>query len=94
MKFTFVEGMDFGNITVYALSTCGWCKKAKKFLNEHNVAYSYIDVDLLPADEVDKVVEEQMKFNPTGSFPTIVIENKPTIIGFNLESLNKLVGIN
>ena len=37
---------------VYALSTCVWCKLTKQYLNDNNVEYEYVDVDL--ADEKDK----------------------------------------
>lgn len=92
MRLTDVAGRSLGNIKIYTLSTCGWCKKTKNFLNNHNVAYSYIDVDLVPEDERDQVVREQKKFNPAGSYPTIVLDNGRTIIGFDEPSLLKLVG--
>ena len=34
-------------LLVYALSTCVWCKLTKQFLNDNNVEYEYVDVDLL-----------------------------------------------
>ena len=39
-------------VFLYALSTCVWCKLTKQFLNENNVEYEYVDVDL--EDEKDK----------------------------------------
>jgi len=93
MKYTEIPGRSIGDIRIYALSTCGWCKKTKNFLNDHHVAYSYIDVDLVPEDELDQVVMEQKKYNPKGSFPTIVVDNGQTIIGFDQSSLMKLVGV-
>ena len=29
-------------ILVYAISTCGWCKRARQFLKDNNVEYEYI----------------------------------------------------
>ena len=42
-----VEGVKGAeeNILVFTLSTCMWCKKCKRFLNERNLKYRYIDVD-------------------------------------------------
>jgi glutaredoxin len=36
-------------VTLYTLSTCPWCRKAKKFFAERNIPFTYIDYDL--ADE-------------------------------------------
>ena len=33
-------------VLVYAISTCAWCKQAKKFLKDNNIEYEYVDVDL------------------------------------------------
>ena len=67
-------------------------EKTKAFLNDHNVAYSYIDVDLLSADDLEPVRAEQTKFNPAGSFPTIVIGDEKCIIGYDEDKLLALVG--
>ncbi|MDL2236637.1 glutaredoxin family protein [Christensenellaceae bacterium OttesenSCG-928-K19] len=81
-----------GDIKMYALSTCGWCKKTKEFLNSHDIAYSYVDVDMVPENEIEDVVAEQRGYNPSGSFPTIVVNGEKVIIGFDQEELEKLAG--
>lgn len=91
-EYTKIDGRDFGEITMFTLSTCGWCKKTKAFLKQHNVAYSYIDVDLLPPGEQDKALEEQHKFNPNGSYPTIVVNNDYCIVGYDERKLKQLIG--
>ncbi len=90
--FTNVDGRDIGDIKIYTLSTCGWCKKAKAFLNDSGVKYAYIDVDKLEGNETDAVRKEQMKFNPNGSFPTIVVNDKDCIIGYDEDALRALIG--
>jgi glutaredoxin-like protein NrdH len=62
--------MDQPKVFVYALSTCGHCRAAKKLLNDNGVQYDFVDVDLLPREEMRKVLAE---VNPQQSFPTIVI---------------------
>ena len=42
MKIEHVKGENKGKITLYALSTCGWCKKTKKLLDDLGVEYHYI----------------------------------------------------
>lgn len=78
-----VGGEDKGRIIVYALSTCMWCRMAKNLLKDLGVGYEYVDVDLLPAEEKDAVKKEIRKWNPDGSYPTIVIRDKVAISGFD-----------
>jgi len=77
------EGKKRGNITLYALSTCGWCKKAKVLLDELSLDYHYVDVDLLADADRQEAVETIRRWNPRCSFPTLVIDNNHCIIGFN-----------
>jgi len=91
-EFIKVSGRDIGDIKIYTLSTCGWCKKTKAFLNENGIKYAYIDVDKLEGNETDMIRREQMKFNKSGSFPTIVINDKDCIIGYDEDALRALIG--
>ncbi len=63
--------MDQPKVFLYALSTCGHCRNAKKLLDAHNVKYDFVDVDLLPRDEMSKTIEEVRKINPQVAFPTV-----------------------
>lgn len=82
-KFIEVSGKEDLNIKIYALSTCGWCKKTKTFFRERGIAFRYVDVDLLSGKEKEDVLKEQGGFNPAQSFPTIVKEDQDVIIGYN-----------
>ncbi len=78
-----VEGKNAGDVMLYGLSTCMWCKKTKKLLDEMGIKYTYVFVDLLD-DEMKKHYHEEMKvWNPRGSFPTLVINDRKTIIGYD-----------
>lgn len=77
-----VNGRNRGDIRLYALSTCGWCAKTKELLNSLGVEYSYVFVDLLPQKELADALLEVEKFNPSGSFPTLVINGSKVIVGF------------
>lgn len=68
---------------LYALSTCGWCKKTKALLNEMNAAYDYTDVDLLEKEQKKLALEEVKKWNPACSFPSMVVNGSLCIVGFN-----------
>jgi glutaredoxin-like protein NrdH len=84
-----VEGENRGDIVLYALSTCGWCRKTRQLLEEMGVGYSYEYVDLLPRNEREQVRQEVMKWNPRGSFPTIVIDNERTVVGFSEDKIRE-----
>jgi glutaredoxin len=88
-EWTHVDGEDKGKIRLYALSTCGWCKKTKRFLNQLGVEYSYIDVDKLSKGEKSKIQQEVKRWNPMCSYPTIVLWDEKTVIGFDDDKLRK-----
>jgi glutaredoxin-like protein NrdH len=71
------------DLVLYALSTCGWCKKARVFLGDNDVAYRFVYVDLLEGDELNEVSSEVARLNPQKTFPTLVIDDEDVVIGFN-----------
>ena len=79
-------------IIIYTLSTCSHCKAAKKFLNDLNVRYDFIDVDLLDAEEKAAVLNEVRKYNPSLTFPTILCGDK-VIIGFQDREIKEALGL-
>ena len=82
--------MDQPKVFLYALSTCGHCKNTKKLLDENNVVYDYVFVDLLSKDEMGKTLDEVRKVNPQTSFPTLLFGDK-VIVGYReLEILEAL----
>ena len=89
MEKKIVKGVKKGDILIFALSTCVWCAKTKKFLQDMGVEFSYIDVDLLEGEDKKKIDEELKKWNPRGSFPTVVIDNKKCIIGFKEDEIRQ-----
>lgn len=87
MKFEHVDGTKKAKIRLFALSTCGWCKKTRELLEELGVAYDYIYVDLLQGDERENAIRELRKWNPSLSFPTLVIDDGDVIVGFDALSI-------
>ena len=75
------------NTTLYALSTCGWCRKTRRFLESRKVAFDYIYVDLLADDERKEVLARVRLWNPRSSFPTIVVDDREGIVGFREDQL-------
>jgi len=89
MNIVEVPGTDHGEVFLYALSTCVWCKKTKALLNELGVAYRYVDVDLVPAAEQGEVLAQVARWNPQRNFPTLVIKQARTIVGFKPDEIKE-----
>ncbi|MGA2142841.1 MAG: glutaredoxin family protein [Brevinematales bacterium] len=87
--FQRIDGKDKGKVTMYALSTCVWCKKTKKLLQEMGVNYSYIDMDQLDDEVKDKYIKELKNWNPSCSYPTLVINDRDCIVGFEEEKIRE-----
>lgn len=92
MDFEHVDGKDTGKIILYALSTCIWCKKIKDFLSSKNIAFDYIYVDLLKGEERAQAINDVKRYNPSTSFPTLVI-NEKAIIGFREKEIKEALGL-
>ena len=84
-----VNGKKKGKIVLYALSTCGWCAKTKDLLRELGVDFDYMYVDLLEGQEQDRVMNEVEKWNPKGSFPTLIIRDRQCIVGFQEKEIRE-----
>ena len=87
-----IEGQDKGKLVLFALSTCGWCKKTRALIEDLNADYNYVYVDLLKGEERDEVVEMVKKWNPQVSFPTLVINDEKTIVGFKEDEIREAIG--
>jgi len=56
-------------VTIYALSTCLWCKKTKKFFEEKKVPFKAVDYDKLSEDSQEELMAEMRKDGCNGTFP-------------------------
>ncbi len=91
MKNEKIKGKNYKhNVKIYTLSTCGWCKKTKELLKALEIEYEYIDVDTLEGEDLDNARSEVKKYNPRGSYPTLVIDNgKHVIVGFKEDEIKE-----
>ena len=87
MSVEHVSGRNAGPLVLYALSTCVWCKKTKQLLDDLGVAYDYVYVDLLDSNEKDHVMKNVERWNPSRSFPTLVVDNDHCIVGFKEDEI-------
>jgi glutaredoxin-like protein NrdH len=80
-------------VRFFALSTCGWCKKTKRFLDAHNVDYQIDYVDLLSGGEKARIMAEMERWNPRRTFPTVVVDDKEVVVGFKEDRLREVLGL-
>ena len=90
IEFKHVEGKEKGKIIIYALSTCGWCKKTKRILDSLGIAYDYVDADLVDDKTSDEIDKEVRKWNPKETYPTMVINNEKAIISYDEDKIREL----
>lgn len=81
------------HVLFYGLSTCIWCKRTRQFLESSNVAFEVVYVDLLQGPEREAAVEQVRRWNPSVSFPTLVIDGRRVIIGYRPEEIQEALGL-
>lgn len=75
------------NVTIYSTPTCVYCKLAKDFFKEKNIAYTEYDV----AADLAKRQEMVEKTGQLG-VPVIQVDNS-VMVGFSKEKLSEVLGI-
>ena len=88
LDYTIEEGENSPyDICVYALSTCGFCKKGINFLRENKFKFKYIYVDLIGQDLRMRTKKElSNKYNERIGFPFVVInDGEKILVGFKEE---------
>lgn len=91
METNHVAGKDRGQIMLFALSTCVWCKKTKGLLQEMNVGFDYTDIDLLSEADKNEAMEIIKKWNPRCSFPSLVVNESQCVVGFDEHRIRELL---
>ncbi|MGA3059416.1 MAG: glutaredoxin family protein [Candidatus Bathyarchaeia archaeon] len=76
-------------VLVYALSTCVWCKMTKQFLNENNIQYEFVDVDLVEDEDKQKIHEIIQEKGGMISYPTTIVDDRIVITGFRKDKLKE-----
>lgn len=66
---------------LYALSTCPWCKKTKKFFNDNGIPFEHVDVDTATGDQLDQALSEVDRLVGERAFPITII-NGTVIVGY------------
>jgi glutaredoxin-like protein NrdH len=77
-------------VKLYALSTCPYCMKTKQFLNQQNIAYDLVDVDLAEKEVASRALQEVQRLTGQQSFPVICINDK-VILGFKPDEILEML---
>ena len=94
MPITKVDGdKKQHRVFLYTLSTCGWCKKTKELLKEKGIAYEYLDVDVLKAEERKAAIEDLQKRNAPLGFPIVIIDENQLISGYQPDKILGALGL-
>lgn len=82
MPVEHVAGRNAGHVMLYALSTCGWCRKTKELLDSLGIEYDYLYVDRAQGGEKESAMRAASACSASPSFPTIVLDGGKCIIGY------------
>ncbi len=80
-------------VVLYALSTCVWCRRTRRFLEQHGVAFDFIYVDLIQGLEREEAMAEVRRWNPSASFPTLIVDDSQCVVGARQEKIKEVLGL-
>ena len=80
------------SVKIYSLSTCSHCRSAKRLMQNYNVEFDFVDVDLLTGDERSAMIKEVKEYNSRCSFPTIVVDQK-VVVGYKEKEIKDALGV-
>jgi glutaredoxin-like protein NrdH len=58
-------------------------------LTDLGVDFDYIYVNLLRGNEEEIAIKEVKRFNPSVSFPTVIMNNEKSILGFDEQAIRR-----
>jgi glutaredoxin len=81
------------SILFLGLSTCVWCRRTRQLLEEASVPFEFRYIDLLEGEDKDAALELLSRWNPRRSYPTVVIDNDHTVIGYKPDELKEALDL-
>jgi len=86
-----VEGKKDNNVTLVTLSTCMWCKKCKRFLQDKDMKYQYVDVDKIPPEDKVKILNYlKENYQSRISYPFLICDNGH-VVGYDPKKYEELM---
>jgi len=94
LSFNTIKGEKSDHkVVLYALSTCGWCKKTREFLEENNVTYDYIYVDKTSFEEKKEISTFLKEKGVPLGFPITFIDHATIISGYRPDDLKEALDL-
>lgn len=85
------NGTPVKKATIYAMSTCPWCKKARKFFTEKNFAVEYIEYDKVDEETQKSIEEECSSYMEELAFPVVKV-GEDVVVGYDTKKYSSLIG--
>lgn len=79
-------------VVLYSLSTCPYCRMAKRFLDDCGIDFDVTEVDQLGDEAKSETVADVRRLSGGASFPVIVVGDE-VVVGFDKARLSKLLGL-
>ena len=79
------------HVLLYAISTCGWCKRAKRFLKDNNVEFEYLDIDQCSFEDRNTARKDIQSRGGRLAYPTIIVDKKILLTGANQDELKRVL---
>jgi len=80
-------------VQFYGLSTCVWCKRTRQFLEDNDVAFNFVYVDLLKGQDRQEAIETVREWNRATSFPTVIVNEERVIVGYKPDEIKEALGL-
>ena len=96
IKFTHVLGNNkIHKVKLYALSTCGFCKRALAFLRKNSIDFFYTYVDQLEKKVVGDLRDELKEKSGRRhvAYPFLILDDDKFLVGFNEEKYKAFFNI-
>ncbi|NVM01801.1 MAG: glutaredoxin [Candidatus Helarchaeota archaeon] len=63
-------------VKIYTISTCMWCTRLKRKLNQNDIEYTYLDIDLLSLSEKTEIKSQLRQYRRILAFPMMFVDDK------------------
>jgi glutaredoxin len=77
-------------VVIYALSTCPWCKKARKFFLEKDIIVEYLEYDKVDEETRKSIEEDCSHFMEELVFP-VVKAGENVVVGYDPKKYSSLL---
>lgn len=88
-----VAPCESGKPVMYTLHTCRHCVHLKDFLDANSIEHHLVYVDDFEEPARHEVMAVLRSYNPRGSFPTLVLPDGRTAVGFREHLVRELLGL-